>query len=85
MRHEQKGSTAEDWWAKQSDETVWDDMYTYCTLVKGNAAYDKQKKLCCGESYPCRPKACVKQHKWTTPTKGPTKAPTKAKATTKGI
>merc|ERR1719261_892697 len=59
-------------------------MYTwYCKLVQRDTrlpkemrdqAFEKRQKLCCGESYPCVPKTCVRQHKWTTPTKGPTKA-----------
>ena len=54
------------WWKTQSDNTVFNDMFTYCTLVRDEKASAHQKSKCCGEGNECKPTSCNKQSTWTT-------------------
>ena len=54
------------WWKTQSDNTVFNDMFTYCTLVRDEKASAHQKSKCCGEGNECKLTSCNKQSTWTT-------------------
>jgi hypothetical protein len=44
---------ATSWWSSQSPSTVFNDMYAYCTLVKGGRASPSQRSFCgCGDAPP---------------------------------
>ena len=55
-----------DWWKTQTDNTVFVDMFTYCTLVRDGKQTVQQKRQCCGEGNDCKPSNCVRQNLWTT-------------------
>ena len=51
-----------DWWMKQNESTVFDDMYAYCTMVQKGGTSKWRVDFCgCGEA---GPKACTKQAAW---------------------
>jgi hypothetical protein len=55
------------YWKTKSQDSVFDDMFLYCKLVKDNIAssdLSTQIERCCGTST-CTPDACVKQTEWT--------------------
>jgi len=52
------------WWKTQDPLTVWDDMHTYCYLVKAGRSSARQKATCCGDGVNCSPTACRKQSSW---------------------
>ena len=54
------------WWKTQSDNGVFSDMFSYCTLVRDGRASANQKLKCCGEGNECKPSSCNKQSTWTT-------------------
>jgi hypothetical protein len=61
--YQPNGGTME-WWSSQSPSTVFNDMYQYCTLVKGGTASAAQKSFCgCGDA---PPKTCTLQTAFTT-------------------
>ena len=55
-----------DWWKTQTDNIVFGDMFSYCTLVKDGKPLARQKRKCCGEGNDCKPSNCVRQSLWTT-------------------
>ena len=53
-------------WKTRSDNTVFNNMFTDCTVVMDGSASAKQISWCCGEGNECRPTSCNKQTTWTT-------------------
>ena len=52
-----------DYWKKTRDSIVFQDMMTYCNLVKDGNATSDQITHCCG-TVPCTPKYCNKVMNW---------------------
>jgi len=51
-----------DWWEKQGDTKVWNDMLAYCSKVVNGKANARQIETCgCGNSEPAK---CTKQSEW---------------------
>merc|ERR1712187_827003 len=54
------------WWQTVSDERVWRDMYTYCSLAANGTGNKRQVTQCCGSRANCKP-TCVRQNSWVEP------------------
>ena len=49
-----------EWWKTQSEETVLNDMKTFCELTRDGHASDEQRYQCCGAEN-CTINECVTQ------------------------
>lgn len=50
------------WWKTQSDETVFQDMYAYCSLVASGEADPVQRERCCSGETLCSPSCTLLRH-----------------------